>query len=108
MELTMDHVLFPFHRSQNNNNSLSANSSVHGDLDADDQSNISSLIAPQDDEKPHKKLHDPDTTDKGTSSGKKPRHRHSPHQLAALNALYEKNEHPSLDDRNKLANKLVM
>ncbi|KAG1872280.1 hypothetical protein F4604DRAFT_1768502 [Suillus subluteus] len=37
-------------------------------------------------------------TDKGTST-KKPRYRHSPNQLAALNELYEKNEHPSLDNR---------
>jgi len=108
MELTIDHVLFPSHLSQNNNNSISANSSIHGDVDADDQSNISTLVAPQDDEKPHKKVHDSDNTDKGTSSGKKPRHRHSPTQLAALNELYEKNEHPSLDDRNELAEKLGM
>ncbi|OAX42103.1 hypothetical protein K503DRAFT_854204 [Rhizopogon vinicolor AM-OR11-026] len=105
MELTMDNLLFP---SQiNNNSTVSANSSVHGDIDPDDQSNISTLVAPQDDEKPHKKVLDSDSTDKGTSA-KKPRHRHSPTQLAALNELYEKNEHPSLDDRNELAEKLGM
>jgi hypothetical protein len=107
MELTMDNVPFPSHRPQNNHHSVSTNSSVHGDFDADDKSNITTLVAPQDDEKPHKKVHDPDGTDKGTS-GKKPRHRHSPTQLAALNELYEKNEHPSLDDRNELAEKLGM
>ncbi|OAX34790.1 homeobox-domain-containing protein [Rhizopogon vinicolor AM-OR11-026] len=76
--------LLPSHPSQINN-IISANSSAHGD---DDQSNISILVAPQDDEKP--------------------RHRHSPTQLAALNELYEKNEHPNLDDRNELAEKLGM
>ncbi|KAI0828894.1 hypothetical protein BC628DRAFT_1315877 [Trametes gibbosa] len=39
---------------------------------------------------------------------KKPRHRHSATQLAALNELYEKNEHPSLEDRTALAHKLGM
>ena len=101
----MDNVLFPAPRSQSNNNSISAPSSVMGD---DDQSvNLIHNIAPHDDEKPHKKVHDPDSADKATSS-KKPRHRHSPSQLAALNELYEKNEHPSLDDRTELAEKLGM
>ncbi|OJA12030.1 hypothetical protein AZE42_02040 [Rhizopogon vesiculosus] len=104
MELTMDNVLFP---SQINNNTItvSANSSVHGDINPDDKSNISTLVAPQDDEEAHKKVLDSDSTDKGTS-GKKPRHHHSPTQLAALNELYEKNEHSSLDDRNELAERL--
>lgn len=39
---------------------------------------------------------------------KKPRHRHSAFQLAALNHLYERNEHPSLDDRTTLAEKIGM
>ncbi|KAI9454838.1 homeobox-domain-containing protein [Russula earlei] len=39
---------------------------------------------------------------------KKPRHRHSAIQLAALNELYDRNEHPSLDDRTSLAEKLGM
>jgi hypothetical protein len=39
---------------------------------------------------------------------KKPRHRHSASQLAALNELYERNEHPSLDERTSLAEKLGM
>jgi Homeodomain len=39
---------------------------------------------------------------------KKPRHRHSAYQLAALNQLYERNEHPSLDDRTNLAEKIGM
>ncbi|KAI0673747.1 hypothetical protein C8Q78DRAFT_968884 [Trametes maxima] len=39
---------------------------------------------------------------------KKPRHRHSASQLAALNELYEKNEHPSLEDRTALAQRLGM
>ncbi|KAG2155691.1 hypothetical protein DEU56DRAFT_768682 [Suillus clintonianus] len=107
MELTMDNVLFPTHPSQTNNHIISASSSVLGDVDPDDHSTVSTPIAPQDDEKPHKKAHDPDSTDKGTAT-KKPRHRHSPNQLAALNELYEKNEHPSLDDRTELAEKLGM
>ncbi|KAI0720088.1 hypothetical protein C8T65DRAFT_736253 [Cerioporus squamosus] len=39
---------------------------------------------------------------------KKPRHRHSPIQLAALNELYDKTEHPSLEDRTALAERLGM
>lgn len=39
---------------------------------------------------------------------KKPRHRHSPAQLAALNELYEQNEHPPLDLRSSLADRLGM
>ncbi|KAH9968675.1 hypothetical protein BC827DRAFT_1257702 [Russula dissimulans] len=43
-----------------------------------------------------------------TEKPKKPRHRHSAIQLAALNELYDRNEHPSLDDRTSLAEKLGM
>ncbi|KAA1467765.1 homeobox-domain-containing protein [Dentipellis sp. KUC8613] len=39
---------------------------------------------------------------------KKPRHRHTAVQLAALNELYDKNEHPSLDERTALAERLGM
>lgn len=39
---------------------------------------------------------------------KKPRHRHSPTQLAALNELFEKSEHPALEERSLLAEKLGM
>ncbi|KAI0714929.1 hypothetical protein C8Q76DRAFT_617935 [Earliella scabrosa] len=39
---------------------------------------------------------------------KKPRHRHAPHQLAALNELYDKTEHPSLEERTALAERLGM
>lgn len=39
---------------------------------------------------------------------KKPRHRHSPHQLVALNEVYEHTEHPSLEVREELARKLGM
>ena len=39
---------------------------------------------------------------------KKPRHRHAPYQLAALNELYEKTEHPSLEQRTALAERLHM
>lgn len=39
---------------------------------------------------------------------KKPRHRHSPTQLAALNELFEKSEHPTLEERGQLAEKLGM
>ncbi|KAL1951340.1 hypothetical protein VTO73DRAFT_489 [Trametes versicolor] len=43
-----------------------------------------------------------------SDQAKKPRHRHSASQLAALNALYEKNEHPPLEDRTALAHRLGM
>ncbi|CCM03656.1 uncharacterized protein FIBRA_05800 [Fibroporia radiculosa] len=39
---------------------------------------------------------------------KKPRHRHSAFQLAALNELYDKSEHPSLEERTSLAERLGM
>ena len=39
---------------------------------------------------------------------KKPRHRHSASQLAALNELYDRNEHPSLEERTSLAESLGM
>ncbi|KAI0049287.1 hypothetical protein FA95DRAFT_907820 [Auriscalpium vulgare] len=39
---------------------------------------------------------------------KKPRHRHTALQLAALNELYDRNEHPSLDERTALAERLEM
>ena len=39
---------------------------------------------------------------------KKPRIRHSEPQLAALNALYEENEHPTLEERAALATSLNM
>ncbi|KAF8665340.1 hypothetical protein AX16_000359 [Volvariella volvacea WC 439] len=46
--------------------------------------------------------------DSGRDKPKKPRHRHSPSQLAALNELYEKTEHPNLEMRSKLAQRLGM
>ncbi|KAH7886210.1 homeodomain transcription factor [Phlebopus sp. FC_14] len=68
------------------------------------------LKAALDDEKLHNKSDktqdSPDIVDKPTT--KKPRHRHSPAQLAALNELFDKNEHPSLDERSELAEKLGM
>jgi len=39
---------------------------------------------------------------------KKPRHRHSPNQIAALNEVYEKDEHPDLAVRTSLAASLGM
>jgi hypothetical protein len=39
---------------------------------------------------------------------KKPRHRHSPAQLAALNQLFDQNEHPPLEERTILAERLGM
>lgn len=39
---------------------------------------------------------------------KKVRHRHTPVQLAALNALFVKTDHPSLDERTTLAARLGM
>ena len=65
---------------------------------------------PSVDEKPSTrrsdKHNDPDNPDKASS--KKPRHRHSPVQLAALNELFDRNEHPSLEERTELAEKLGM
>ncbi len=43
-----------------------------------------------------------------TDQPKKPRHRHLPHQLVALNELYDKTEHPSLEERTTLAERLGM
>ena len=42
------------------------------------------------------------------AQSKKPRHRHSPQQLQLLNELYDRDEHPSLDDRTQLAERLGM
>jgi len=42
------------------------------------------------------------------ASQKKPRHRHAPHQLAALNELFDQNEHPPLEQRTALAERLGM
>lgn len=39
---------------------------------------------------------------------KKPRHRHSAFQLAALNELYDQNDHPPLQARTSLAERLGM
>lgn len=39
---------------------------------------------------------------------RKPRHRHSPAQLAALNDLFGKSEHPPLEKRTELAERLGM
>lgn len=39
---------------------------------------------------------------------KKARHRHTPAQLTALNALFDKAEHPPLDERTSLATRLGM
>ncbi|EAU92613.1 hypothetical protein CC1G_06624 [Coprinopsis cinerea okayama7 len=49
-------------------------------------------------------------TNPATANGaqKKPRHRHAPEQLAALNELFEKDEHPPLDIRSALAERLGM
>ncbi|KAF5332550.1 hypothetical protein D9611_005085 [Ephemerocybe angulata] len=48
------------------------------------------------------------TTQSAGAQQKKPRHRHSPEQLAALNELFDKNEHPPLDARTALAERLGM
>ncbi|KAG9313969.1 hypothetical protein JVU11DRAFT_4744 [Chiua virens] len=65
---------------------------------------------PSRDEKPSPrrsdKQFDSDIQDK--SSAKKPRHRHSPVQLAALNELFERSEHPLLEERTDLAERLGM
>jgi len=45
---------------------------------------------------------------KTQNTQKKPRHRHSPHQLAALNELFDRNEHPPLEQRSALAERLGM
>lgn len=54
------------------------------------------------------KLNEPPNNDQGKDKPKKPRHRHSAFQLAALNELYDKNEHPPLEDRTALAERLGM
>lgn len=41
-------------------------------------------------------------------SQKKPRHRHSPAQLAALNELFDQDDHPPLELRSALAKRLGM
>lgn len=41
-------------------------------------------------------------------SQKKPRHRHSPAQLAALNVLFDQDDHPPLELRSALAKRLGM
>lgn len=41
-------------------------------------------------------------------SQKKPRHRHSPAQLAALNELFDQDDHPPLELRSALARRLGM
>lgn len=43
-----------------------------------------------------------------SQQNRKPRHRHSPAQLAALNDLFDKSEHPPLDQRTELAERLGM
>ncbi|PCH34080.1 homeobox-domain-containing protein [Wolfiporia cocos MD-104 SS10] len=50
----------------------------------------------------------PSSSQERSDQPKKPRHRHSAVQLAALNALYDKNEHPSLEERTSLAERLGM
>ncbi|TFK56800.1 hypothetical protein OE88DRAFT_1689991 [Heliocybe sulcata] len=51
---------------------------------------------------------DVDVAPRDKQQQKKPRHRHSAVQLAALNELYDKNEHPPLEDRTSLAKRLGM
>ena len=46
--------------------------------------------------------------DLGSKPHKKPRHRHSPAQLVALNQLFVHDEHPSLEARSILAERLGM
>lgn len=46
--------------------------------------------------------------DLGSKPQKKPRHRHSPAQLVALNQLFVHDEHPSLEARSILAERLGM
>lgn len=57
---------------------------------------------------PNEKLNEPTATDNRKDKPKKPRHRHSAYQLAALNELYDKNEHPPLEERTALAERLSM
>src|SRR6267154_5492015 len=51
---------------------------------------------------------DPAIEQPTTMSDKKPRHRHSPSQLESLNELFARAEHPSLDERTALAQRLGM
>lgn len=57
---------------------------------------------------PHDKPVDTHSQSDHKDKPKKPRHRHSAFQLAALNELYDKNEHPPLDERTALAERLGM
>ena len=57
---------------------------------------------------PHSSQLSSDHLDNTKDKPKKPRHRHSPTQLVALNELYDKNEHPSLELRSSLAERLGM
>ncbi|ETW86848.1 hypothetical protein HETIRDRAFT_58809 [Heterobasidion irregulare TC 32-1] len=50
----------------------------------------------------------PKQSEQSKDKPKKPRHRHTAAQLAALNELYDKNEHPALDERTALAERLGM
>ncbi|KIJ22180.1 hypothetical protein PAXINDRAFT_95595 [Paxillus involutus ATCC 200175] len=72
-----------------------------------DQDNLP-FETPLDEAKPLKRSVKPQDSDNSGKASKKPRHRHSPAQLAALNALFDRNEQPSLDERNELAENLGM
>ena len=56
----------------------------------------------------NEKLNGSASADHQKDKPKKPRHRHSAYQLAALNELYDKNEHPPLEERTALAERLSM
>ena len=56
----------------------------------------------------NEKLNEPAPADLQKDKPKKPRHRHSAFQLAALNERYDKNEHPPLEERTALAQRLSM
>jgi hypothetical protein len=71
----------------------------------DEHNNMVSLIDSPFDQH-HSLLLPSSSTDKPSS--KKPRHRHTQPQLAALNKLYDKSEHPSLEERSSLADALGM
>jgi hypothetical protein len=51
---------------------------------------------------------DPPSPQQLDNKSKKPRHRHTPYQLQKLNELYDKNDHPPLQERADLADRLGM
>ncbi|KIL01064.1 hypothetical protein PAXRUDRAFT_22985 [Paxillus rubicundulus Ve08.2h10] len=73
-----------------------------------DQDNLPSKTPYDEAKQPKRPAKSQDSDNAGKASSKKPRHRHSTAQLAALNALFDRNGQPSLEERNELAENLGM